>query len=218
MSDKGARKSAIATGRGDDGTTGLLFGGARVAKDDIRTEAAGTIDEAIAALGLARAGLDTAAAHGSMPRVIDRLPEILLRLQRELFVAGAEVAAAPGTAARRRPGETRVSAEMVRGLDELLESVESHVPLPGEFVVPGETRLSAALELARTVVRRAERRAVAVRRAEPVDDDRLIAYLNRLADLLWVLARAAEQAESRAATPSRAGTRRTAAHEPGRPS
>jgi cob(I)alamin adenosyltransferase len=203
VSDRRARKSVIATGRGDDGTTGLLFGADRVAKDDIRTEAAGTIDEAIATLGLARAGLETDARDGAMPRIIDGLPEIILRIQRELFVVGAELATAPGAADRQRPGETRVSAAMVEGLDDLLERMESHVPLPNEFVVPGETRLSAVLEMARTVVRRAERRAVAVRRAEPVPDDRLIPYLNRLADLLWILARAAEQAESRAATPSR---------------
>jgi cob(I)alamin adenosyltransferase len=93
---------------------------------------------------------------------------------------------------------------MVGGLDELLDETEAHVMLPKEFVVPGETRLSAALELARTIVRRAERRAVAVRKAEPVPDDQLVPYLNRLADLLWILARAAEQGESRAATPSKA--------------
>jgi cob(I)alamin adenosyltransferase len=212
VSDRRARKSVIATGRGDDGTTGLLFGADRVAKDDIRTEAAGTIDEAIATLGLARAGLETDARDGAMPRIIDGLPEIILRIQRELFVVGAELATAPGAADRQRPGETRVSAAMVAGLDDLLERMESHIPLPNEFVVPGETRLSAVLEMARTVVRRAERRAVAVRRAEPVPDDRLIPYLNRLADLLWILARAAEQAESRAATPSR---RPAGAHETG---
>ncbi len=209
MSDKKARKSAVATGRGDDGTTGLLFGAERVAKDDIRTEAAGTIDEAIAILGLARAGLGTDARGGTMPRVIDGLPEIILRVQRELFVVGAELATAPGAAGRQLPGETRVTAAMVEGLDDLLERTEGHVPLPREFVVPGETRLSAVLEMARTVIRRAERRAVAVRRAEPVPEDHVIPYLNRLADLLWILARAAEQAESRTATPSRRPASRT---------
>jgi cob(I)alamin adenosyltransferase len=200
-----SRKSAVATGRGDDGRTGLLFGGARVSKDDVRTEAAGAIDEAIAALGLARAGLQTADRRGDLPRIIDGLPQIILRLQRELFVVGAELATAPEAADRGQPGETQVTAAMVSGLDDLLGQMEKHVPLPREFVVPGETRLSAALEMARTVVRRAERRAVTVRRARPVPDDQLIPYLNRLADLLWVLARAAEQAESRSATPSRAG-------------
>jgi cob(I)alamin adenosyltransferase len=93
---------------------------------------------------------------------------------------------------------------MVEGLDAVLAATEAAVELPREFVVPGETRLSATLELARTIVRRAERRAVALRRIEPIPEDRLVPYLNRLADLLWILARAAEQAEARAATPSRA--------------
>jgi cob(I)alamin adenosyltransferase len=203
MSEQRRRKSAVATGRGDDGTTGLLFGDDRILKDDPRMEACGAIDEAVAALGLARAEIATQTRHGSLPRVLAGLPELILRLQRELFVAAAELATAPGETGHQTPGQTRVSAAMVNGLDAVLEETEAHVPLPRQFVVPGETRLSAALELARTMVRRAERRAVAVRRAEPVTDDQLIPYLNRLADLLWVLARAAEQGEARAATPSR---------------
>jgi cob(I)alamin adenosyltransferase len=196
--------SAVATGRGDDGTTGLLFGGERISKDDPRTEACGAIDEAVAALGLARAELSCQAQSGTLPRVIAGLPEIVLRLQRELFVAGAELATAPGARDRQRPGATRVTAEMVAGLDDLLDETEAHVTLPKEFVVPGETRLSAALELARTIVRRAERRAVSIRKAEPLPGDQLLPYLNRLADLLWILARAAEQGEARSATSSRA--------------
>jgi cob(I)alamin adenosyltransferase len=97
---------------------------------------------------------------------------------------------------------------MVDGLDTILAETEAHVQMPHEFVVPGETRLSAELELARTLVRRAERRAVSVRRAEPLAGDQLVPYLNRLADLLWVFARAAEQGEARSATPSRPGGRR----------
>src|SRR5690606_20061272 len=103
---------------------------------------------------------------------------------------------------------TRVSREMVEGIDELLRDLESHIEMPKEFVVPGETRTSAALELARTILRRAERRAVSLRAAGLVPGPHLLPYLNRLADLLWVLARAAEQAESRRATPSRPGRRR----------
>jgi cob(I)alamin adenosyltransferase len=203
MTEKPERKSSVATGRGDDGTTGLLFGDKRVFKDDPRTEAYGAIDEAVAALGLARAELSMKAQYGTLPRVLHGLPDVILRLQRGLFVAAAELATAPEAMGRQRSGQTRVSAAMVNELDELLAGMESHVKVPKEFVVPGETRLSAALELARTIVRRAERRAVSVRRAEPAPDDQLVPYLNRLADLLWVLARAAEQGESRAATPSR---------------
>lgn len=208
MPDKPERKSAVATRRGDDGTTGLLFGGERVFKDDRRTEACGAIDEAVAALGLARAELGLKAQYGTLPSALAGLGEIMLRLQRELFVVGGELATAPGAVDRQKPGETRVTAEMVDGVDALLADTEAAVELPHEFVVPGETRLSAALELARTIVRRAERRAVAVRRAEPIPGDQLVPYLNRLADLLWILARAAEQGESRVATPSRTGSRR----------
>ena len=226
MPEKQERKSAVATRRGDDGTTGLLFGGARVFKDDPRTEAFGAVDEAIAALGLARAELGLKAQYGTVPRALDGLPELILRLQRELFVVGAELATAPEAVDRQKPGVTRVTAAMVEGLDAVLAEAEAAVQLPREFVVPGETRLSATLELARTIVRRAERRAVALRRLEPVTEDRepvagdrepvagdrepiasdwLVPYLNRLADLLWILARGAEQGESRAATPSRRG-------------
>jgi len=206
--DKGERKSAVATRRGDDGTTGLLFGGERVRKDDPRTEAYGAIDEAVAGLGVARAELIQMELRGELPRVLAGLAEVVLQIQRELFVAAAELATAPGAADRQRLGETRVSAEMVAGLDAILAETEAHVQMPQEFVVPGETRLSAEIELARTLVRRAERRAVSVRGAEPLAGDQLVPYLNRLADLLWVFARAAEQGEARSATPSRPGGRR----------
>ena len=100
---------------------------------------------------------------------------------------------------------------MVEGVEATLIDLERSIEMPKEFVVPGETPTSAALELARTILRRAERRAVALRRDGLVPGDNLIPYLTRLADLVWVLARAAERAESRAATPSRrpgAATRR----------
>jgi cob(I)alamin adenosyltransferase len=203
MERKRERRSAVTTGRGDDGTTGLLFGGDRVWKDDPRTEAYGDVDEAVAALGIARAELGLKAQYGALPRALGSLSPLVLRLQRELFVVGAELATAPHARDRQKPGQTRVSAEMVESLDRGLEETEATVSMPHEFVVPGETRTSAALELARTIVRRAERRAVGLRRAEPIEDDQVVRYLNRLADLLWVLARAAEQAESRGPTPSR---------------
>ena len=204
MPDKPQRKSAVATRRGDDGTTGLLFGSARVFKDEPRTEAYGDVDEAVAALGLARAELGLKAQYGTLPRTLDGLPDLILRLQRELFVVGAELATDPAALDRQVAGVTRVTAAMVDGIDAILAETEAAVEMPREFVVPGETRLSAALELARTIVRRAARRAVAIRRAEPIPEDQLVPYLNRLADLLWILARAAEQGESRTATPSRA--------------
>jgi cob(I)alamin adenosyltransferase len=198
--------SAVATGRGDDGTTGLLFGGERVAKDDLRTEAYGAVDEAVAALGLARAELAAMGRDASPTPGLARLGEMVLRVQRELFVVGAELATNPEARARARDDVTRVSAAMVDGVDAMLRETEAQVTLPQEFVVPGETRLSAALELARTVLRRAERRAVTLAiHDEGLAGSRLLPYLNRLADLLWVMARAAEQAEEHAATVARPG-------------
>jgi len=211
------RDSAVATGRGDDGTTGLLFGGDRIPKDDLRTDAYGTIDEAVAALGVARAELGLKSQYGALPPPLSGVAELVLRFQRELFVAAAELATNPDAWNRLEDGRTRVSAAMVRGVDEVLAELEAAIEMPREFVVPGETRTSAALEVARTVLRRAERRAVALGRQGLIPGPYLLPYLNRLADLLWVLARAAEAGESRAATPARTGRRRrtrdAAAHE-----
>jgi cob(I)alamin adenosyltransferase len=195
--------SAVATTRGDDGTTGLLYGGDRIPKDDPRTEAYGTVDEAIAALGMARAWLGVKRNRGTLPNSLGGLAPLILRFQRELFVVGAELATNPDAWDRLEDDRTRVSEGMVRGVEQVLVELEAGIQMPKEFVVPGETPTSAALELARTILRRAERRAVALRRDGLVPGEHLIPYLNRLADLVWVLARAAERAESRAATPAR---------------
>lgn len=200
--------SAVATGKGDDGTTGLLFGGRRIDKDDPRTEAYGTVDEAVAALGLARAELGALVRDGTAPPALSGLGPIVLRCQRELFVVGAELASNPEAHDRLEDGRTRVSEGMLAGLEATLHELERRVAMPSEFVVPGETRTSAAIELARTIVRRAERRVVALRRDGLAPGEWLVPYLNRLADLLWVLARAAEAAEARPATPSRVAPRR----------
>ena len=203
MSRRSPIDSAVATTRGDDGTTGLLFGGARIGKDDPRTEAYGTVDEAIAALGLARANLGVKRRIGTLPAGLGGLAPMILRYQRELFVVGAELATNPEAWDRLEDGRTRVSEQMVRDVEHDLVELERNVEMPKEFVVPGETPTSAALELARTILRRAERRAVTLQRAGNVPGPHLVPYLNRLADLVWVLARAAEHAESRAATPAR---------------
>jgi cob(I)alamin adenosyltransferase len=201
MSDSGSAdrrarlaESAVATGRGDDGTTGLLYGG-RIAKDDARAEAYGTIDEAVACLGLARAEVLSMARLGSLPADIADLGETLLQIQRDLFVAGSELATNPDAWDRLRDGETRVDEPMLNRLEVMLGAAESAVEMPREFIVPGSSRLSAAIELSRTVIRRAERRVIAVDRDRLVPGAWLMPYLNRLADLLWVLARLAEQAE-----------------------
>jgi cob(I)alamin adenosyltransferase len=213
--------SLVATGRGDDGTTGLLYGGPRIPKDDPRTEAYGTIDEAVAVLGLARAELASGDGAGSGAGAAERgagaaergaglagLAEVILRIQRGLFVVGAELATTPEGWSRLEDGRTRVSAAMVDELTARLEDLERRIEMPREFVVAGETRASAALELARTIVRRAERRAVTLDRDGLLPGPHLLPYLNRLADLIWVLARAAEQAEDHTSTPARVDGRR----------
>jgi cob(I)alamin adenosyltransferase len=201
-------ESAVATGRGDDGTTGLLFGGDRVRKDSLRIEACGTVDEAVAALGLARAELGMKAQYGVLSPNFGSLAELILRLQRELFVAGAEIATTPMARDRQQDGVSRVSAALVEGIEAVLRDAEAAAGPPTQFVVPGETRVSAALELARTSVRRAERRVVALASVdEAIATGRVLPYLNRLADLLWILARLSEKAEAKDATMVRDGSR-----------
>jgi cob(I)alamin adenosyltransferase len=168
----------VYTKTGDDGTTSLLYGGRR-RKDDARVEACGAIDEAVAALGAARFEAGPGGLH-----------ELLTRLQRELFAVGAELATSPENRSKLRDGTTRVTAGMVRALEPLIDAELESRPLENRFVLPGGTRLGAALDLSRVTVRRAERRAVAALEGE--EPGEVLHYLNRLSDLLFVLARGAE--------------------------
>lgn len=177
----------IYTRKGDTGTTGLLFGGSRVSKADLRTDAYGTTDEAVSALGLARASLG---AHTD--RTEAQLGDLIVRLQRELFVVGAELATHLDRRERLTDGVSRVTAAMVTALEPDIDALEELVEQPKEFVLPGETAAGAALDLARTTVRRAERRAVALADAGGLPDSQVVPYLNRLADLLFVMARVAD--------------------------
>jgi cob(I)alamin adenosyltransferase len=177
----------IYTRKGDTGTTGLLFGGDRVSKADLRTDAYGTTDEAVSALGLARASIGAAT-----DRTEARLSELIVRLQRELFVVGAELATHADRRGRLTAGTTLVSADMITALEREIDELEAVVEQPKEFVLPGESMTGAALDLARTTVRRAERRAVALAESGELPDSQVVPYLNRLADLLFVAARAAD--------------------------
>jgi cob(I)alamin adenosyltransferase len=177
----------IYTRKGDTGTTGLLFGGDRISKADLRTDAYGTTDEAVSALGMARAAIGSAT-----DRTEARLAELILRLQRELFVVGAELATHADRRERLTDRVSRVTAEMVTALEREIDALEEVVEQPKEFVLPGESMAGAALDLARTSVRRAERRAVALADAGGLPDSQVVPYLNRLADLLFVAARAAD--------------------------
>ncbi len=171
--------SQFYTRRGDDGTTGLL-GPERVPKDDPRLEACGTVDEAQAALGLARAG-------GCTPRTA----QVLLAVQRDLPLLMAELVAT-GQAGHLLAG--RITAAHVDRLEGWIAELEALVPMPRQFVIPGNSLPGAALHLARTVVRRAERLMVHLTDDRRPGNDQLVRYLNRLSSLLFVLALFEDQA------------------------
>ncbi|CAN5293997.1 cob(I)yrinic acid a,c-diamide adenosyltransferase [soil metagenome] len=177
----------IYTKKGDDGSTGLLFGGDRVSKADLRTDAYGTTDEAVSALGLARASVGSETDATEV-----RLAQLIVRIQRELFVVGAELATSADRRDRLTDGVSRVTADMVRALEAEIDELEGLVEQPKEFVIPGESMTGAALDLARTTIRRAERRCVALTDTGGLPDSFVLPYLNRLADLLFVMARAAD--------------------------
>jgi cob(I)alamin adenosyltransferase len=163
----------IYTRTGDDGTTGLFYGG-RVPKDSAAPTAYGTVDEAQAAIGLARAESGDA-----------ELAELLLGLERDLWVPMAELATDPSNRGKLTAGQSMVTGEMVVRLEGLIDEISERFEPPTEFVVPGENRISALLDVARTVARRAERDALAA----STPDSAVVPYLNRLSDLLWTLAR-----------------------------
>ena len=172
----------IYTKKGDDGTTSLWYGG-RVAKSDARTEAYGAIDEAASALGVARSlcGPD----H-------PELAADILRLQDDLFIAGAELATAPEASDRLVDGVSRVTAEMTTELEQVIDRHMARVQLPPKFVIPGGTQLSAQLDVARSVIRRAERRTAALAAQDGLASDELLRFLNRASDAAYAMARAAD--------------------------
>jgi cob(I)alamin adenosyltransferase len=172
----------IYTRKGDDGTTGLGYGG-RVPKHGARPEAYGSVDEAAAALGLCRAA---AQADGELYADI-------LRVQNELFVAGAELATAPEASERLEAGVSKVSVAMVERLESDIDRYMERVELPPKFVIPGGTELSARLDVARTAVRRAERRVTSLHQAGELESELVLTYLNRLSDALFAMARFADE-------------------------
>ena len=175
----------IYTRKGDDGTTSLWYGG-RVAKSDRRTEAYGSLDEAASALGVARSLCGSEDAE---------LAADILRLQDDLFIAGAELATAPEAAGRLEDGVSRVTDEMVGELETLIDRHMERVDLPPKFVIPGGTQLSAQLDVARAVIRRAERRAVALNKGGELASEILLRFLNRASDAAYAMARAADSGE-----------------------
>jgi cob(I)alamin adenosyltransferase len=173
---------SIVTRGGDSGETSLLYGG-RVPKDDLHTEAYGALDEAISALGLARASV-----AADDPAFAERV----LALQRELFTVGAELATGKGERHLLEKHFAVVTPAMADALETEVHALEAQVPLPQAFVIPGGSVAGAAVDMARTFVRRAERRAVALQRAGELENPEVVRYLNRCSDLLFMLARQAE--------------------------
>ena len=174
-------------GGGDDGSTGLL-GGGRIRKDDPRIEAYGTIDEASSAIGLAKAH----SSHG-------RVREICEEMQRGFYALGAELATNP---ASKTSFATTTAADVDR-LEMITAELEKTVAMPEGFILPGSTPSSAAMDLARAVTRRAERRCLTLERAGGFDNPQVRRWLNRVSLLLFVLARYEEELSGRAPAPAK---------------
>jgi len=185
------KKMLELAGTGDDGSTGLL-GGGRAPKDDPRIEAYGTIDEASSAVGLAR-------SLSSQPRV----RAICEELQRGLYAVGAELATNPASGA----SFVRTTEENVARLDTLIAELERSVSMPDGFILPGATPASGALDLARAVTRRAERRCVSLERAGGLEKSQVRRWLNRLSLLLFVLGRYEEALAGSTAAPAKTAPR-----------
>ena len=162
--------------KGDQGETSLLTG-ERVSKASLRPETYGTLDEASSALGLAKAFTKN-----------DKIRQMIEGIQEDLLTLGAELA---------REGDTgeghRIKSNQISRLEDWIEDLQEKVPLPRHFIYPGANAVSAAADLARTIIRRAERRAVTLREEGLVESEEVHSYLNRLADYLFVLARYAEE-------------------------
>jgi len=170
-------RKKVYTKFGDLGETSLLYGG-RVSKNDLHTEAYGITDEAVSAMGLARATTED-------PRVKD----VLRDLQRELFTIAAELATEPDKYELFQQHFLPVTQEMVTNLEAIIDGLEEDVEMPKVFILPGGSPSSAAIDLARCIIRTAERRVVALREAGKLTNDLIITYLNRIGDLLFVVAR-----------------------------
>ncbi|MGH8825923.1 MAG: cob(I)yrinic acid a,c-diamide adenosyltransferase [Jiangellaceae bacterium] len=164
----------VYTRRGDDGTTGLLYGG-RVSKDAAAPTAYGSVDEAQAFIGLARAQADRGG----------ELDLLLTGIERDLWVLMADIAINPERRDKATPGQSLVTEDMVMALERTIDEVSARFDPPRDFAVPGENPVAAALDVARTVIRRAERESLSA----AADGSQVVPYLNRCSDLLWTLAR-----------------------------
>jgi len=184
-------RERIYTKKGDDGTTGLFYGG-RVRKDSELPRAYGTVDEAQAVLGLARSAARSAGSSAGGSAGGGEMDDLLVPIMRDLWVLMAELATLPENRSKLTPGSTAVTQEMVDELERRIDELDTRFEPPTEFVVPGEHPVAAWLDLARTVVRRAERHSLVAAEAPSL----VVPYLNRLSDLLWTMARWQEGGDS----------------------
>ncbi|HWZ19873.1 MAG TPA: cob(I)yrinic acid a,c-diamide adenosyltransferase [Ktedonobacteraceae bacterium] len=176
----------VTTGTGDTGYTGLL-GEQRVPKYDPRPDTFGTVDEATSALGLAR-------ALANDPKV----KEIIYQIQQELYLLMGELATTPENYEKMG---LRMTVEHVQRLEQVEELLKREVEIPNKFIIPGDTPVGAALDLARTIIRRAERMAVKLLHDGVIQNGEVVRYLNRLSDLIFILARYVEVKSSLAELP-----------------
>jgi cob(I)alamin adenosyltransferase len=170
-------RKRVYTKFGDQGETSLLYGG-RVSKNNPHSEAYGITDEAVSAMGLARSLSED-----------NRVKDTLRDLQRDLFTIAAELATDPGKYELFQQHFKPVTPEMVESLEQLIDSLEEDVDMPKVFILPGGTPASSAIDMARCIIRTAERRVVALKEVDLLTNNQILAYLNRLGDLLFVLAR-----------------------------
>jgi len=167
----------IYTKYGDEGETGLLYGG-RVSKTDPRCEAYGTVDEAVSALGLARSLVKA-----------EKLKDVIKGVQRDLFTVGAELATDSKEYDKLEKHFSVVTPDMVTHLEHLIDELNGEITLPRSFIIPGASPGSGALDLSRSILRRAERHVVALKEKGLLKNPHVLQYLNRLADLIFMMAR-----------------------------
>ena len=164
--------------KGDGGETSLL-GGQRVPKYDARPETYGVLDEASSALGVARASTKN-----------QKIKEIILSVQKDLLTMGAELSSQPEDVQKLTH---RIGERDVQRLEKIIDELQENITLKNEFIYPGETTVSAQIDMGRTIIRRAERKAARLKDDGLVSNVEIHRYLNRLADMLFVLARYEEQ-------------------------
>jgi cob(I)alamin adenosyltransferase len=168
----------ITTKDGDSGLTSLLYGG-RVRKDNLRVEACGMLDELSSFLGLSKSL--------SKKKAVKKL---INRAQKDLFIIGSETACRPHSV---RKLKNRIKQENIKNLESFIETLEENKPGRHSFVLPGKSRLSATFDVARTIARRTERRMVTLNRKRMIKNKYILIYLNRLSDLLYLLARSCDR-------------------------